>query len=162
VSQTRRPIEIFQPPNVLRQKVGTATAAIDLSALKRAEEALGKLKSEFAEWIETEMERLVECRDAFAATKSSDARDALFRASLDLKGQALTFEYPIVERIATSLCTLMEGTDSLKELGLVSAHVDAIRIAVRDKVKDAGDGVAAALISELESRVRETLATAGP
>ena len=157
MSQTRRPIEVFQPPNVLRQKVGTATPTFDMAALKRAEEALTKLKSEFAEWIDAEVERLVECRDEFVAAKSPQTRDALFRASLDLKGQARTFEYPIVERIASSLCTFMEGGDVCKELDLVSAHVDAIRIAVRDKVKEADGAVAAALVSELEMRVQEAL-----
>lgn len=154
--RSQKSIEFIRPPNALRAKLGP-TASVDLNAVKRAEAALSKIKAEFSEWVAAETERLVICKDEFAKSGSAASRDNLFCASLDLKSQALTFESPIVARIAASLCRLLEGADNRAELGLVCAHVDAIRIAVRDQVKSADTGITATLVSELESQVTDAL-----
>ena len=100
---SKQPIEIFMPPNMLKAKVGGG-AGLDMAAIKRAEQAMESLKTEFSTWIEDDVARLVECRDAYAVKKNAEARGDLYRAGHDLKGQALTFEYPLVARVASSGC----------------------------------------------------------
>lgn len=150
------PIEIFMPPNMLKAKVGGTVVGLDSAAIKRAEEAMDGLKTEFADWIADDVRKLTEARDAFAATPGEDAQAKLFRVALDLKGQALTFGYPLAARVANSLCRLIES--GKPAVPLITAHVEAIRVIVRDNVKQNAPQVAAMLAAELEARVAEALA----
>jgi len=159
----QQPIEIFMPPNMLKAKVGGSFAGLDMAAIKRAEAAMETLKADFAQWIGDDVERLVEAQAGFAAAQSIEARDALFRAGHDIKGQAATFEFPLIARMAASLCRLMDAmeTPSAIPLKLVDAHVGAIQIVFRDKIKDASNRKAIELAEELEARVVETLEVTG-
>lgn len=146
------------PPNMLKAKVGGTIGGLDTAAIKRAEAAVETLKSDFAGWVGDDVERLSACRDRFAARKDVAARDELFRAGHDIKGQATTFEFPLVARVASSLCKLMDAVTEPDEipLPLVDAHVSAIRIIFRDGIKDSSNRMAIELAEELEARVVET------
>ncbi len=154
------PIEIFMPPNILKAKVGSAIGGIDMAAIKRAEAAVDVLKVEFQDWLASDVGALGGCRDAFAAAPSAETRENLFRAAHDLKGQAETFGYPMIARVAGSLTKLIDATNASVEvpLGLVDAHVAAIRVVFRDKITTTSDAVAQMLAEELEARVLETIA----
>ncbi len=158
----RQPIEIFMPPNVLKAKVGSMGGSLDVGAMARAEQAMKALKTEFSDWLGGDVARLSEARDRYALLPNIVTRDDLFRAAHDLKGQAATFDFPIIARIAASLTNLFEELRSVQAtpLGLVDAHVAAIRVAFRDNVKSADDRVATLLAGELEARVADALASA--
>ena len=47
----REPIELFMPPNMLKAKAGSGPGGLDMAAVKRAEQAMETLKSEFADWL---------------------------------------------------------------------------------------------------------------
>jgi hypothetical protein len=63
----QKPIEVITPPNVLKTKIGGALPALDQKAIARAEAALEKMSSQFAEWIKEELERLLEAWGAYEA-----------------------------------------------------------------------------------------------
>ena len=153
------PTEVFMPPNMLKAKVGGTIAGLDMAAVKRAETAMETLKEEFSGWIATDIKKLGEAYDAFVATNDLNARGDLFRASHDLKGQAATFEFPLISRVASSLSKLIDtlAADEPLPLPIVDAHINAIRVIYRDKIKDISNLTAITLIEELEGRVRETL-----
>jgi chemotaxis protein histidine kinase CheA len=153
------PIEIFMPPNMLKAKVGSSFAGMDATLLKRAEAAMEELKTEFTNWIAADVNNLVETRDRFAALCNAETRGNLFRASHDLKGGAQTYEYPLIARLAASLCKLIDGLEKVEDipLPLVDGHVDAIRALFRDAVKDASNKVALVLCEELDTRTTEAL-----
>lgn len=158
------PIELFMPPNMLKAKAGSAIGGIDVAAIKRAEVAMDTLKSEFAEWVVDDVNRLSACRDRFAEQKDAKTRIDLFRASHDIKGQATTFEFPLVAQVATSLCKLIDALPAAESipLHLVDAHVTAIRIIFRDKIKDTSNAMALELLKELGARVAEATAPGAP
>jgi Hpt domain len=157
MNKQHKPIEIFTPPNTLKAKVGGSGGTLDMSAVKRAEEALATLKTEFGDWIAADVKMLTDSRDAFVADPSDERRGDLYRASHDLRGQARTFEFPLVERVAASLCRLLDAPGAGKALALVDAHVGAIRVIVRDNIKDRSNAMASTLAKELEARVSEFL-----
>ncbi|HEX4302470.1 MAG TPA: Hpt domain-containing protein [Rhizomicrobium sp.] len=156
------PIEIFMPPNILKAKVGSAAGGIDMAAIKRAEAAMETLKVEFHDWLASDVAQLGTSRDAFAAAPSATTREDLFRAAHDLKGEADTFEYPMIARMAASLTKLIDATNvsTAIPLGLVDAHVAAIRVVFREKIKTSTDRIATVLVEELEARVAEMLSGA--
>ena len=156
------PIEIFMPPNILKAKAGNSVGGIDMAAIQRAEMAMESLKTEFNDWVGADVAHLGEIRDRFATNPDQDAREELFRIAHDLKGQATTFEYPMIARMASSLTRLFDGTKPSETipLGLVDAHIAAIRIVFRDKIKTATDRISIVVAEELEARVTEALLTA--
>ena len=150
------PIEIFMPPNMLKAKVGGSGVGLDMGAVKRAEMAMEGLKAEFHDWINTDVAKLVEARDAYVVQQSDDTRGKLYRTAHDLKGQALTFQHPFVARVASSLCRLLDGHAAVP-LSLVNAHVDTTRVLVRQNITDKADPTTTILAMELEARVSEVL-----
>jgi chemotaxis protein histidine kinase CheA len=154
----QQPIELFMPPNMLKAKVGGSGVGLDMGAIQRAEQAMEGLKTEFADWIADGVRKLTEVRDAFAAKPDVAAQEKLYRAVHDLKGQALTFGYPLAARVASSLVRLLEGGNPSAAIALIAAHVEAIRVIVRDNVKQNAPQVAALLAAELEARVADAMA----
>jgi hypothetical protein len=150
-----QPIELFMPPNMLKAKVGGSIAGIDVSALRRGEAALETLKAEFHDWVAADIAQLKIARDAFATNPDTGSRGRLHRTSLDMTGQAETFEYPLVARLAKSLCDLVANAAADIPMPLVDAHVDAIRTIFRDGIKSQNDPLGLELAAELETRVAE-------
>ena len=157
----QQPIELFMPPNMLKAKLGGIAVGLDVAAMKRAEAAMEGLKSEFSDWVAKDVERLGTAHDRFILERNQAARDDLFRASHDMKGQAGTFDFPLIARAASSLCKLIEETNTVAALPLplVEAHVAAIRVIFREKINGAADTMAQMLMNELDARVNEVLAT---
>lgn len=156
--------EIFMPPNTLQVKVGSrrGMTALDPEILKRAEKAMDNMRADFSDMLASDLASLTTAYTAFAEKPAPTAAAALYRAALDLKGQAATFEYPLIARVAASLAKLIEGSQKWEAapLPLVSAHIDAIRVIHRERIKDATSLLALTLAEELEGRVLKTLEVA--
>src|SRR5579871_4440612 len=157
----KQPIEVFMPPNMLKAKVGSG--GLDSGAIKRAEQAFEDLRQEFADWIVEDVNRLVQRRDLYLALTNDATLSDLYRSSHDLRGQAATFDFPMVARVAASLCKLTDDTTYGLELPitLINAHVDAIKVIVRDGIKDPSDQIASTLAVELERQVNAYLEKQG-
>jgi chemotaxis protein histidine kinase CheA len=160
---TPRQSQVFAAPTALRDRLGPRFGRIDPAAIAKAEAALKGLSSQFGQWLQDEVAKLEAARETIrrdGATKA--ATDALFTRAHDLKGLGATYEFPIVTRIAGSLCKLLGEGEARQAapLPLVDAHIQAIRAAVRDNIKDTDNALGAALVTELERRTAEHLAAA--
>jgi HPt (histidine-containing phosphotransfer) domain-containing protein len=156
----QHPIELFMPPNMLKAKVGGGLCGIDMAAMKRAEAAMEELKSEFGDMIADDVRALIAARARYAKTPDVEGRAALLRAAHDIKGQAPTFNYPLIARVAASLSRMIGelpvGTPI--PLNLVDAHVSAIQVIHKHKMQDTNDKTAQILCAELDARVDELAA----
>ena len=155
----QQPIELFMPPNMLKAKVGGGLGGVDMAAMKRAEGAMEALKSEFSDWIAEDVKVLIAARAAYATAPDDASRGALMRAAHDIKGQATTFNFPLIARVAGSLSRLIGELPQSQalSLGLVDAHVNAIQVIHRQGIQDINDKMAQTLCAELDARVEETL-----
>jgi len=132
----------------------------DAGAVARADEALKAMGEDMQAWLDDDIERLQAARlEAAQGAWSHRALEPLFGAAHDLKGMGATYGYPLVTLLAASLCRLIE-TDAGKaaaqrEPTLVCAHVDALRAAVRDRIRSIDDATTRALVQALEARVAE-------
>jgi hypothetical protein len=148
-------------PNTLRDKVGGLPPVADAQMVAMAEAALKGLSGNFAEWLRDEVEKLEEARRQVAGQGvAADTMEQLYIRAHDLKGLGATYEFPLVTRIAASLCKLIDtpATRTEAPLFLVDAHIDAIKAAVRGEVKTDDHPVGRVLAEELEGRVRAFLA----
>ena len=159
----KQPIELFMPPNMLKAKVGGGAGGPDLAAIERAEAAMDALKSEFSDWIAQDVQALTAARARYAAHPDAAARDALLRGAHDIKGQAPTFNFPLIARVAASLSRMIGELPPAfaLPLNLIDAHVTAIHVIHKNAIRDSNDKTAQALCMELDARVNEVLAEAG-
>ncbi len=130
--------------------------AIDAGAIARAEAALKSLSGNFAQWLQDEIEKLDAAhQDVQTRGVTAETMETLYLRSHDLKGLGATYGFPIITRIAGSLCRLIE--DGPKRLtapmNLVDAHIQTIKAAVRDDIKDDTHPVGSILVRELEAGV---------
>jgi len=146
--------EVIVPENKLRKAVSRQPLDPNDDPIARAEQALAELSGEFSGWMESECERLDRARRMVASEGfGKEAKDALFHAAHDLKGQAATFGFPAVASAADSLCRLIELTPNSARIPvlLVDQHVDAVRAIYREYARsDARE-----LASLLTTRLRE-------
>jgi len=155
----KQPIELFMPPNMLKAKVGGGLGGMDVTAMKRAEAAMEGLASEFSEWIAQDVKALIAARVRYGQTPDAEARAALLRAAHNIKGQAPTFNFPLIGRVAASLSRMIGelAASATIPVLLVDAHVNAIQVIHKLGLKDTNDKTAQALCAELDARVDEVL-----
>jgi chemotaxis protein histidine kinase CheA len=137
----------------------------DMSAVQRAEAALAAVASEFDAWMDEEVEALGAARRAFGDDPlEANARDRLFRAAHDIRGQAATLGFPVAGRFADGLCDLIEKAATFEpdRLALIDAHVAAIRAVVRDRITSADDATARALLNALGAARAALAASVAP
>ena len=158
----KRPIELFMPPNMLKAKVGGGLGGADVAAMKRAELAMEELKSEFPGWIAEDVKKLMDARTRYSQVPDDASRAALLRTAHDIKGQAPTFHFPLIARVAASLSRLIgeRPAGTAFPVTLVDAHVNAIQVIHKLAIQDINDRTAQALCAELDARVDEVLKTA--
>ncbi len=105
------------------------------------------------------MQRLTAARDQYVKKPGTAARARLIRAAHDLRGQAASFDLPLIARIAASLSRLLNENEADTDLppGLVDAHVDAVQVVFRQNISDEKNEIARLLCTELDARVSEAL-----
>lgn len=149
--------QMIRPPNPLRAK---AVGGIDADAIARAEAALKAMSEQFGQWLQDEITKLDAAQAAIRAEglNAQTAEGLYFRAH-DLKGLGATYQYPLVSRLAASLCRMLDDPQRrlTAPLPILDAHIDAIRAVVRDKIQTDEHPVGLAVAQELEARVVDHL-----
>ncbi|MEG0819002.1 MAG: Hpt domain-containing protein [Brevundimonas sp.] len=154
------PPQVIRPPNPLRAKVG-GFGGIDADAIAKAEAALKAMSAQFGQWLNDEIVKLDQAQaDIRAKGYTPETAEALYFRAHDLKGLGATYQYPLVTRIASSLCRMMDDADKRMQApaAILDAHIDAIRAVVRDEIQTDEHPVGRELAETLEARVADHLA----
>jgi chemotaxis protein histidine kinase CheA len=129
---------VITQPNPLR-KVLRRVAEKDFDdPVARAEKALASLSGEFKDWMAIEADRLSVAHTEVVKTGFTDiARQELFRAAHDIKGDAATFGYSSAGAVAESLCRIIEHAPDLNKVpsDLIAHHINAIQAIVRERTR---------------------------
>ncbi|MCC2112708.1 MAG: hypothetical protein KDJ16_11800 [Hyphomicrobiales bacterium] len=157
-------VEFITIPQEQRPKYVPLTgSAAAIDPVARAEEALAKLAEHFECWLGEEVDVLLRAwaelskPPAYATGK----HNAFYVAAHDLRGEAATFGYPLVSRLAGGICSIMENsTPEDMPFDLIRQHVMAIKAAVREKAEGNGSETARALVSHLAEIVAGVIAPA--
>lgn len=153
----KNPGQLIQVPNTLKLKVGGRFGGIDPSAIAKAEAALKSLSANFGEWLQDELSKLDAARARIKTEGlTTQSTENLYLRAHDLKGLGTTYEFPIITRMAASLCRLIDDPSKRADapLFLIDAHIDAIRASVRDNIRDDNNPLGRGLAEELESQVK--------
>lgn len=156
--KSNQDVEIVNPPNMLQIKIGGPISGGDLHLIEKAEDAIKDLRHEFGAWLEEEVQKL-ENAGKIVREKGlkGDEGEQLFIRAHDLRGVGSTYEFPIITRLAASLTKLIDMDEKRQKASkaLALAHVNAIRAALSQNIRDTNDAVAAALAEELEVQSAE-------
>ncbi len=128
---------------------------LDADAVARAEAALKNLAGNFDQWMREELGRLEAARDRVVAEGYDAATGQnLYHRAHDIKGLGTTYGYPLVTRIASSLCELMHDPETRLKVpsALLVAHVEAISASVHQDIRSDNDPRGKALAEELEKQ----------
>jgi hypothetical protein len=141
-------------------KVGGGFGGIDASAIAKAEEALKAMSAQFGQWLQDEIVKLDKAQtDIRTQGYNAQTAEALYFRAHDLKGLGTTYQYPLVTRLAGSLCKMMD--DPAKRMAapvvLLDAHIDAIKAVVRDHIQTDDHPTGKVLSEALEARVAQHL-----
>ena len=144
-----------------RGSAASPLANINADTIRRAEEAVGKLASQYRDWVRGDLVKLHGC--LATAKAGGDARDGAYREirqiAHDLRGQGTTFGYPLVTRIAQSVSqTLKERAAGANIDAPLGAHIDAISAVIEGDVADASSGAAAKIIEMLQLAIGHAVA----
>ena len=149
--------------NPKRGTSGDPVADIGYNPLKetlaRAEEATTALRANYPEWARIDVDQAQAI--LAAATSEPDRRrehlDLVYAAMHNIKGQGASFGYPLVTRIAQSLCKLLGAKHDIggPMLRVVQAHVDALKLVLDQKIEGPGGETGEKLASRLEALADE-------
>lgn len=152
------PAQVIRPPNTLRMKVGGGFGGIDANAIAKAEQALQAMSSQFGQWLQDEIVKLDKAQaDIRVSGYNAETAEALYFRAHDLKGLGTTYQYPLVTRLAGSLCKLLDdpAKRTTAPVVLLDAHIDAIKAVVRDEIQTDDHPVGKILAETLEARVTD-------
>ncbi len=104
-------LEIINPPNALKQKVGTGGAgAVDVEALERAEQVIFGMTGSYLNWVAEDLQKI---DTAYVVLKAADGDrkaelNGVFQVAHDIKGQGGSFGYDLMTAIGNELCRFIE------------------------------------------------------
>jgi CheY-like chemotaxis protein len=159
--RTDADVWVFHVPNTLKGKLGRgsqATFELPLELLEQAEQELERVALDFHDWAKDYLSRLT--RLIGEADSDPAYRRRVFQEINDiaheLRGQGGLFGYPLMTTLALSLFEATEpgAPDDDNSVAIIKAHVDAMRVVVRDQVKEDGGDVGRALLESLSQAIQ--------
>lgn len=127
------------------------------AVLARAQAAVADLAKNYVPSTLGDLDR---CAGLLKTARENPAGSAaavkdLYGIAHNIKGQGSSFGYPLVTRIGHSLCALtrQEREFSDADLGVIQAHLDALRLILTKEIKGEGGDVGAKLAARLENMV---------
>jgi len=123
-------------------KVNEEDIDFDDEILLKAEEALKEMAEDYPDWVSSIIQKLADehrrCVDSPEYRKGHF--ENIHSIAHDMRGQGGTFGYPLVTEFADGLYEFTGPNAGLSDnhVEVVKAHVDAMRVVIKDRIK--GDG----------------------
>lgn len=130
----------------------TILARVKAGIEELQQEYLGEAQDELAD-----LSASLELAQKSVGAEQSLAINRIFRISHDLRGIAGSFDYPLVTRVGSSLCGMIENTDTFGplELAVIDLHVGAMHMIMSNRMTGDGDAKALEMINGIDAVVRK-------
>ena len=148
-------LEVINPPNTLKQKVGTGgPGAVDLEALERAEEVIVGMTDSYLNWVAEDLKKIDEAYAKLVAATGDRKKeiDAVFQVSHDIKGQGGSFGYDLMTALGNELCRLIEKIDKVGsgEIEAIKLHIDSMKLVIGEDMKGTGGKTGEKMLAGLQ------------
>ena len=134
---------------------GAAEMPLDL--LEEAEQQLERASLDFTTWALDYLKKLSDL--CIQALKEETSRGKHFQdinlLALELRGQGGTFGYPLISTFGKMLydSTLEGCREDDNAVGIVKAHIDAMRAVLREKIAGDGGKIGRELLASLQKAI---------
>lgn len=159
--QKKPKVWFFNLPNRLKEissSLGAKgeVADFDPKLLEIAEQQIESLEEDYMQWVE---DKLREMFEHFSQIKINDPVEDIIKRLVKIngiaheaRGQGSTFGYPLITEFNQSLFEFTRIYDRIDEglIELIRAHMDAIKVIMRDRIKDDGGQIGKELTQSLE------------
>lgn len=155
-------IQVFDPPDTLKAKVGTGgPGAVDLETLERAEAVIADLTDDYLKWAEEDLDKIEGVvKELSAATDNhKELLGRIFQIAHDIKGQGGSFGYEMMTVIGDKLCRFVEKLDVAEpaEVEAISLHVNTMKVVISKRMQGEGGKEGAALFDGLNRIVAKIM-----
>jgi CheY-like chemotaxis protein len=171
VPQAPSEVWLFKLPNYLRTKMGLVGGkqtpfVLPQNVLAAAEQQLKRQAEGFVGWTKGYLDRIAK-KAALAKTLSGGRADVFEEINLvahEMRGQGGTFGYPLITVFGKSLydATKAPCRQDDAALQMVTAHIDAMRAVLRDKISGDGGEVGRQLFKALKAEIERLSVTSPP
>lgn len=158
-------VRYYRRKNKLREKtiglgkVKTEDITFDEEAMAAAIEALNEMAEDYPDWVSSLIESLSEqhrrCVD------SPDQRKGYFEKinsiAHDMRGQGGTFGYQLISDFADALYFLTHSQAGMSDnhVEIIKAHIDAMRVVIKNRINGDGGDVGKELQKGLEAAIKK-------
>ena len=148
-------LEVINPPNTLKQKVGTGgPGAVDLEALERAEEVIIGMTDSYLNWVAEDLRKMDEAYAKLVAATGDRKEEinGVFQVSHDIKGQGGSFGYDLMTALGNELCRLIEKIDKAGpgEIEAIKLHIDSMKLVIGEDMKGTGGKTGEKMLAGLQ------------
>ncbi|MDH3701256.1 MAG: hypothetical protein OEU46_08070 [Alphaproteobacteria bacterium] len=152
-------VEVINVPHAIRLKV-SGGGAISEAMLKKANQVIEEMTASFVDVLRVEIDKMIALsQDAKSASDKSALVERIFEVSHDLRGQASTFDFPLVTRIGSSLCCFTEAADlsDVRAHEVIDAHINSMKLVVTQGLRGDGGAVGQKIATGLEIAAKKVL-----
>ena len=152
-------VEVINVPHAIRLKV-SGGGAISEAMLQKANQVIEEMTASFVEVLRVEIDKMAALsQNAKTATDKSALVEQIFELSHDLRGQASTFDFPLVTRIGSSLCRFTEAADlsDARAQEVIDAHINSMKLVVTQGMRGDGGAAGQKIASGLEIAAKKVL-----
>lgn len=157
-------VRFYRFHNRLKEKAAGAagfkgTGEIPAELLQEAEAALEKMSEDYPDWVSKLIDRLGEqhrrCVDTPELRRSYF--EELRSVAHDMRGQGGIFGYPLISEIAESLYLFTGPTSGMSDnhVEIIKAHIDAMRVVIKNRINGDGGDVGTQLMKGLEAAIKK-------
>ncbi len=151
--------QIIKVPNLLRAKVGNRPGPDLDQIVEQAEAAIEDMQDQYEGWIRDYLETInTALSEAQASVPPNlDAIARIRKTSHEMKGQGLTFGYPLLTQVGHMLHGFIERDEAnaARNLDLIAAHVDFMNLVVQKEIHGDGGPEEEQLLGALEEAARK-------
>ncbi|MEQ9491826.1 MAG: response regulator [Alphaproteobacteria bacterium] len=143
----KKRVWIFKLHRHLKAKLTTGNGdagepLFDPELIAAAEAKIAEMESDYSDWVQDSIAEMDKAHSAMVEDPSVSEQnmETIHRVALELRGQGGIFGYPLMTQFGKSLyeTTSADPDPTSKRLSLIEAHIDLIKVVVKQKIK--GDG----------------------
>jgi hypothetical protein len=153
-------VKIIKPSTKLKDKVGGGTnAKFNAKMIERTEKAVEARSGDYLVKVRNDIESLRKLIQR-AQEEPENSRSILYDISMgarEVKGEAATFNYPLLTRFGDGLYKFTESMTELTKprIAVIQAHIDAMNAVLSQRMKGDGGPVGNQLSRGLEIAVEK-------
>lgn len=158
-------VRFYRSKNRLKEKAAglgmdaNAIIEFDDDLMSAAEEALNEMAEDYPDWVMSVIDELFEthrrCVDDEVNRKGYFER--INSVAHDMKGQGGTFGYQLITNFAEGLYNFTAKGSGLSDshVEIIKAHIDAMRVVIRERVEGDGGEIGSELTKGLQQSVEK-------